>query len=62
MNILQTTTCRKPMNPGYLRTGKGGYPPGKNSLKLVEHEEGPSDKAAKGSKVIPMQLVAKIKG
>jgi len=38
-----------------------GGVPHPNSLELVEHEEGPGDQAAKGSKVVPMQLIAKIK-
>ena len=39
-----------------------GGVPHPNSLELVEHEEGPGDQASKGSKVVPMQLVAKVKG
>jgi hypothetical protein len=62
MTYLQTTTTRKPLKIKDLSPGKGGDPISDNRLELVEHEEGPGDQTAKGSKVVPMQLVAKIKG
>src|SRR5438445_10246151 len=33
-----------------------------STLELVEHEEGPGHQAAKGGEVVPMELVAKVKG
>src|SRR5882724_8981079 len=60
MTFLQGFTSRKPLKRRDLSPGNGGVPH-PNSLELVEHEEGPGDQAAKGSKVVPMQLIAKIK-
>src|SRR5260370_23039519 len=44
-----------------FRPGEGSSLQRQFTLKLVEHKERPGHQTAEGSKVIPMQLVAKIK-
>src|SRR2546430_12334496 len=45
-----------------FRPGEGPSLRSQFTLELMEHEEGPGHQAAKRGKVVPMQLVAKIKG
>src|SRR5882757_8748733 len=63
-NPQNPRSSTKPNRMKTLRTFRPGERPSLRpqfTLKLMEHEERPSHQTAEGSKVIPVQLVAKIK-